>query len=300
MQRTFARRRALAVVVTATIVIAVSAWAQAAPDTQTTRADPAFEVASIKPNAQGFIDLGGGMRLLRGETRCQGADTRAIPGDPLPPAGPGRCVVRNATVKEIIDVAHGLRFGPVRAVLNEKIVGGPSWTQTEAFDIDARAANTSATGEQLLAMLRTLLVERFHLAFHREPRQMTGLALLVAKDGHKLKEASPGGKPAFTAAPVVRGQSVPIGTIANLLTQRLGRPVADETGLKGVYDFTLTWTPGPADLTPGGTPVDSTQTSQSGPSLATALEEQLGLRLETRRIAVDAFVIDAIDRPTPN
>ena len=261
--------------------------------------DEAFEAASIKPNRDGFIDLGGGQRLLRGETRCHGIDSPPIPGDPLPAVGPGRCAVRNSTVKEMINVAYDLRFGPVRAVLNQMVVGGPSWTETATFDVDAKADNPSVTLQQMHGMLRTLLADRFRLVFHREPRQITGLALVVAKGGHKLTTGDPNGARRFTAAPVVRGQNVPVVTLANAVSLRLGRPVTDETELTGVYDFTLTWTPDPTDASPNGLPILK-DAEQSGGSLATALQEQLGLRLETKRITVQSFVIDSIDRPGPN
>ena len=275
------------------LTVAVPARAQAVRD-------PAFEVASIKPNSIGFIDLGRGLRLLRGETRCQATDTPAIPGDPLPPPGPGRCTIRNSTVKEMIDVAYELRFGPARPVLNQMIVGGPSWTETAVFDVDAKAESPTVTMQQMRGMLRTMLAERFHLTSHRESRQLTGLALVVAKDGHKLKEAAANGQPSFVAAPVVRGQSVPVGVIATLLSQRLGRPVADETKLTGRYDFSLTWTPDPLDLGPNGLPIGADSADRASGALVTALQEQLGLRLETRRVAVDAFIIDSIAMPTPN
>jgi uncharacterized protein (TIGR03435 family) len=260
----------------------------------------AFEVASIRPNAQGFIDLGGGLRLLSGRTRCQATDTPLLPGDPLPSPGLGRCAVRNSTVKEMIDVAYGLRFGPVRAVLNQMIIGGPAWVETAIFDIDAKAEDPYATTQQMQAMFRTLIAERFKLTFHREPRQMTGLALVVSKGGHKLKEGDRKARPGFVTAPAVRGENVPVVTIANFVSQRLGRVVIDNTGLTSVYDFTLTWTPDPTELGPNGTPVRARSEDQASPSLVTALQEQLGLRLETRQAAVELFVIDSVEIPTPN
>jgi uncharacterized protein (TIGR03435 family) len=136
--------------------------------------------------------------------------------------------------------------------------------------------------------------------FHREPRQFTGLALVLAKGGHKLKSGDPAGTPNFTAAPVVRGQNVPIVTLANLLSQRLGRPVTDKTGLTGLYDFTLSWTPDPTDFGPDGLPPGAGAADRDRGGLMGALQDQLGLRLETRRTAIDAFVIDSIRRPTPN
>jgi uncharacterized protein (TIGR03435 family) len=261
--------------------------------------DSAFDVVSIKPDTQGFIDLGSGLRLLRGETRCGATDSVRTPGDPLPPAPPGRCVSRNSTVKELIDTAYDLRFGPVRAVLNQMITGGPAWTETRAFDVEAKAMTDTASMQEMRGMLRRMLAERFTLLFHRDRRQITGLALVVAKGGSRLQASEPGGTPGFTAAPIVRGQSVPIVTIVNLLSQRLGQPVADKTGLTGVYDFTLSWTPEPTELSASGRQVVADDRFVGG-GLATALREQLGLQLETERIMVEAFVIDSVTMPTPN
>jgi uncharacterized protein (TIGR03435 family) len=260
-----------------------------------------FEVASIRENKQGYIDLGGGARVLSGRTRCQTVDSPDIPGDPIPAPGPGRCVARNMTVKELINVAYGLRFGPARTVLNHFIPGGPRWTETTSFDVEAKAESPSVTTQNVLAMLRDLLVSRFHLTFHRENRETTALALVVSKDGHKLKPGDVQAKPSFVAAPVMRGENVPVTTLANFLTQRLGRPVVDRTGLTGVYSISLAWSPDPTELLPNGAPVGGGGAAdQVNPSLTTALQEQLGLRLDSQRLPVEAFVIDSIDMPTPN
>jgi uncharacterized protein (TIGR03435 family) len=86
----------------------------------------------------------------------------------------------------------------------------------------------------------------------------------------------------------------------NLLSQRLGRPVTDKTGLTGLYDFTLSWTPDPTDFGPDGLPVGAGPADRDNGGLVSALQDQLGLRLETQRTLFDAFVIDSIGRPTPN
>jgi len=262
---------------------------------------PKFEVASIKPNAQGFIDLGGGGRLLSGQTRCHATDSRAIPADPLPAAALGRCYVRNGTLKEIINTAYGLRFGPARSVLNQMIASGPSWAETDSFDIEAKAEDAAATtSQQMLEMLQSLLTERFRLKFHKETRDLSGYVLLVAPNGSKLKEAAPDEQQSFSAAPAVRGQRVPVTTIGNFLSQRFGRVVINKTALTGLYDFTLTWTPDETELGPNGLPMSRPSADQSGPSLITALREQLGLRLETQKVPTEVLVIDSVQRPSEN
>jgi uncharacterized protein (TIGR03435 family) len=267
-----------------------------------------FKVATVKPNPDGFIDLGGGQRILSGRTHCHGTDTRAIPGDLIGLPALGRCSVRNSTLKEIIDVAYNLRIGPVRSKVNQMILGGPDWASIAPFDIEGKAEDPSTTTEQgLHVMLQDLLSERFKLRFHRETRELSGLALTVSKNGSKLKEATVDEQPNFTmptnasiATPTVTGRKVPIGTIVDFLSLRFGRIVTDETGLKGRYDFTMTWTPDETELAPNGALSRPTLPDQPGPSLMTALQEQLGLKLETQKVPVVLLVIDSAQTPTPN
>ena len=107
-----------------------------------------FEVASIKRNAEGRIDLGNGVSVLSGRTHCHGVDTRAVPGDAIPLPALGRYSVRNSTLKEMINIAYDLRLGVVRSKVDQLIVGGPGSEQsTAAFDIDAKAEDAAVTGE---------------------------------------------------------------------------------------------------------------------------------------------------------
>jgi uncharacterized protein (TIGR03435 family) len=267
-----------------------------------------FEVATVKPNPDGFIELGGGQRVLSGRTHCHGIDTRAIPGDLIGLPALGRCSVRNSTLKEIIDVAYNLRVGPVRSKVNQMILGGPDWASTTPFDIEGKAEDPSTTTEQELhVMLQDLLSERFKLRFHRETRELSALALTVYKNESKLKEAAVDEQPNFSmptnasiSTPTVTGRKVPIGTLVDFLSLRFGRIVTDETGLKGRFDFTLTWTPDETELAPNGTPSRSPLPDQPGPSLMTALQEQLGLKLESQKLPVALLVIDSALTPNPN
>ena len=259
-----------------------------------------FEVASIKPNAQGFIDLGGGARLLSGATRCRASDSPVIPGDPLAPAALGRCSVRNSTLKEMINAAYSLRLGAPRSVLNQFVIGGPEWTNTQTFDIDAKVEDsTDKSFQQLLTLFQNLISERFRLRFHRENRDVSGFALVVSRSGSKLIEAQPGDPQSFTAAPTVRGQKMPVSSLANLISQRTGRVVLDKTGLAGQYNFTLTWTPDETEFGVNGLPAVRAA-DQTGPSLVTALQDQLGLRLESQKVPMEVFVIDSVEMPTAN
>jgi uncharacterized protein (TIGR03435 family) len=156
-------------------------------------------------------------------------------------------------------------------MLNPMIAGGSSWAETDVFDIEAKAEDpATATSQQMLVRLQALLADRFKLKFHKESKEVSGYELLVAANGPKLKEADPAGPQSFSAAPLVKGQRMPVLTIASFLGLRLGRPAVRPAG------------------------------DQAGPSLMTALQEQLGLRLHPQRIHVDVVVIDSVEKPSVN
>jgi uncharacterized protein (TIGR03435 family) len=174
------------------------------------------------------------------------------------------------------------------------IKGAQDWViaGSERFTIEAKAEDPAkATEQQLLAMLQNLLVDRFKLKFHQETKDMPGFALSVAKNGPKLKEATGDDVgisfgPTFKPAPgepitlTARRYSIPM--LTNLLSQIGPGPIVDQTGLTGVYDFKLAWD------------------DKAGPSLFTALQEQLGLRLEAQKVPVSFFVIESAQRPAAN
>jgi bla regulator protein BlaR1 len=279
-------------VVVATSLAALAAWPQDGPNSAY---GPVFDVITIRRTSQG-VDLGDGVQQLTGYVRCRGGIQTDAPvqRDPLPNVGVGGCGARSATVKEMLNAAYSLRPDAPRQALDEIIIGGPAWASTATFDVDARVGNASmVTNEQALIMLQNLLRDRFGLKFHRETRDVNGLALVQAKGGHKLKTAAGGQEEIFTAAPVVKGQHVPTAALVNLLAQRLGRVVVNETGLDGFYNFMLTWAPDPTEAGPkeGGS---------GAPPLTIALQQQLGLDLEPRRVKWDVLVIDGLRQPTVN
>jgi uncharacterized protein (TIGR03435 family) len=174
------------------------------------------------------------------------------------------------------------------------IKSGPDWIARgdDRFDIEAKAENPdTATEEQLLQMLQNLLIERFHLKFHQESVANSGFGLVVGKKGPKLKESTAdeakllvaGGKP-MPGQPVsltARKYSIPM--LANLLSQTGMGPVTDESGLKGEYDFQLAWD------------------DNAGPALSSALQDQLGLRLESKKaVPVITMVVDSAQKPDAN
>jgi uncharacterized protein (TIGR03435 family) len=254
-----------------------------------------FEVASVKPT-QGAVGLRGGL--------CSGPDSQmrvTRPGsdglsDVNAPSAlpPGTCRYQEALLRDIIAAAYGVR----------NVVGGPSWMDSERFDIDAKADRVRPERE-LEQMLQALLEERFALRVHRETRPIDGFALLRADGALRLKPAEAAGGMLSRYGSVTAAGS-PMARLAQFLGSRLGKLVTDETGLAGTYAFALTWTPAEDEqpLAPGGSAEMERAlrvgVDPNGPSLFTALNEQLGLRLEARNVPQEFLVIDAVNRPTPN
>jgi uncharacterized protein (TIGR03435 family) len=240
----------------------------------------AFEVASIKPSTPGPNGVHGG---------CHGIDSVYPPGQTTAPPPLGRCVIGDARLSHLVNIAWEMRW-------MELIKSGPEWIAggDERFNVEAKAENpTKVTEKQLIAMLQALLVERFQMKFHREPTDMAGFALTVAKGGPKLQESKGGdqdlsfgpgkGKPVRGGPVSMRVRSFSIPTLIEMLTAFGGRgPGVDKTGLTGLYDFTLAWD------------------EDAGPTLDTALREQLGLRMESQKVPVSYFVIDSAARPSGN
>ena len=240
-----------------------------------------FEVASIKPNASN-------------DHRVRIA---IQPG--------GRFVATGIPVRVLIGQAYDVK--------DFQITGGPAWINGEAYDINAKAeasAGDRMGPEQLRPMLKGLLAERFGLKVREETKEMPVYALVPGKGGAKLTASADG------AANGPRGQmrmgrgqvnakSVPMATLVRMLSQQLGRDVIDKTDLKGNYDIDLTWTPEPGQ---GGGPFGGPPPPDAiagaggseGPTIFTALQEQLGLRLESTKAPVPMLVIESINKPTEN
>jgi uncharacterized protein (TIGR03435 family) len=270
----------------------------AAQQTQGTASSLAFEVASIKPSE-------GDGHMVRIQTS---------PG--------GRYTASGVTLKMLIQQAYDVK--------DFQITGGPAWMSTMAFDIVAKAENPDVNRDQIRQMLQSLLAGRFQLKFHLETRELPVYALVVGKSGHKLqlsanqpeKEATPpdatkgnshvAGGAGGTAKPVgammsmgrgqLNAQMVPISAFINMLAQQLGRPVIDKTDLKGNYDLKLEWTPDESHrVIGGGGGVEAAPTGDSsGPSIFTAVQEQLGLKLESQKGPVELLVIDSAEKPSGN
>ncbi|HEY3043697.1 MAG TPA: M56 and DUF3738 domain-containing protein [Vicinamibacterales bacterium] len=257
--------------------------------------DPAFEVASIKVNKSG--NAGGGSRFEPG----------------------GRFTATNITLRTLIGNAYG---APLQPLLNSQLVGGPDWIDSEHFDIVAKAEGNVPPGpdSRLPLMVRALLAERFKLAVHNETRELPIYALVMARSdrriGERIKPSAidcrtrgrgnplpapppPGERPSCGIRFLIgnmAGGGVTMAQFASALSRFVGRPVVEKTELSGGFDIDLKWTPDrlpspPPAGAPFQPPIDP-----DGPSIFTAVQEQLGLKLDPQNGPIDVLVIDRVER----
>ena len=206
----------------------------------------------------------------------------------------GRFTAENATARELISFAYNVRAFQVS--------GGPGWIDADHYDIVAKPEAKAGRG-QIYPMVQALLGDRFQLNLHRETKELPVYVLVLAKGGPKFKEAKPDGdRPLNGIQGVGRGELTGLGADMGLFARRLavvvGRTVVDRTGLTGKYDFKLQWTPDTSQAmrSPDEPPADHA----SGPSIFSAIQEQLGLRLEASKGPVEILVIDHIEKPSAN
>jgi uncharacterized protein (TIGR03435 family) len=186
-----------------------------------------------------------------------------------------------------------------------QVSGGPGWADSEAYDIVAKAEG-NATRAQLRLMLQALLKDRFKLVLRQETKDAPIYELVVAKGGSKIREDT--AETRHRIALTGPGKLIAVGTsvapFVQILGTLAGRPVVDKTGLASNYTFQLNWTPavGEGGLMgpprPDGAPV--APLDSNGPSLFTAIQEQLGLRLQSAKGPVESLVIEKAEKPTEN
>jgi uncharacterized protein (TIGR03435 family) len=221
---------------------------------------PSFEVASVKPNNSGS-------------------------GSSSESTVPGRLTATNITISSLIQSAFGLK--------DFQIAGAPGWLRDDKYDIAAKTGTTKDLNEkELRPYLQALLADRFRFRYHRETREMQVYSLVIAKGGVKMKPHEGGGDSTTNVSSgsgrsSMNSTNAAMAHLADLLGGRLDRVVIDNTGLPGVYDLKLEWAPNPSP-------------ESTDPSLFTALQEQLGLKLESTKGSVEIIVIDNIERPSEN
>jgi uncharacterized protein (TIGR03435 family) len=281
-----------------------------AQSTQTTAAPlPSFEVASVK--------------------RCRSRENTSFH------ILPDRIMVRNYLIEYLIEIAYGRDFGEFgfSNLRHNQVVGGPSWIRGEEFgydgyDIDAKVDDSVAEKfgrdcgaaffhgrcgyrNQMLLMIQSLLADRFKLKVRRETKKGPVYALVVAKGGAKFLHAtfpmpdyaamqrSPALRPPCPAGMFCYQDYLSMGRITDWLPGLVDRPVIDETGLKGGYYIKLQFAPEQPAGGNAGTD-NALPLGPSGPSIFTALQQQLGLKLKPTKGPVESIVIDHIERPTEN
>jgi uncharacterized protein (TIGR03435 family) len=192
----------------------------------------------------------------------------------------GQLTLRNASLRECIELGYGI-------LDKHYALSGPAWLDSDRYDIIAKTADTTPRA-QLLLMLRSLLADRFNLKVHRERRPFRVYALVVARGGPKMKAAS-GVRSNFTfGTGHVAASELSMAEFADRMggpVFRLGIPVIDSTGIPGTFDFTLDWSSDDAGIEANGKP-----------SLFTAIEEQLGLKLRPAKTVIDVWIVDHAER----
>jgi len=188
--------------------------------------------------------------------------------------------LENYSLKELILDAYSIKDYALTA---------PSWLDDVRFDVAAKVP-AKAASEQIPLMMHSMLAERFGLKVHREPKMISGYALVAGKKPPVLHESQRGGSNTSSNNGKLTGTNVSMEWLADILSRLIRQPVQNQTGLTGVLDVNLTWTPDQADPT------------MDGPgSIFTALQEQLGLKLEAKKITIDTLVVDHVERaPTEN
>ncbi len=230
---------------------------------QSGAAPPEFEAAAVKPV---------------GDPSAKPMDFRVQPG--------GRLQIMNVTLKHILQQAFSIKA--------YQMSGGPSWIDADYFDIAAKAESATATREQMMAMLQSLLAARFGLKFHWEEREGNVFTLTVAKNGPKLQAAT--GDKTFVGiyrnTPMelpgvnytISGTKAPMSLIAERIgDMALSRPVQNRTGIEGEFDFKLNYA-----------------LDESGPSIFMAVQDQLGLKLEATKGPIRTLIVDHAEKPAAN
>src|SRR5688572_26419661 len=286
-------------------VLVVVAAGGAAVFAQNPTSRPAFEVASVKKS----LPSNGGGRVVFGSRE----------GD--------RWLAENATLRIVLRNAYDGEYG-----MDGQIVGGPPWMDTDRFDIQATMA-PGTSNDEMRAMVRTLLADRFQLRTHTERRELPVYALAIARSDGRLgpqmrrltvdcdavRAARDRGQtprtPAGDTAPTcttgtsirrtgiteIDSSGLTMAALIDNLSRAAGRPVLDRTGLTGWFAVRLRFATDPSSLSPlGGPPQGVPLEPVDAPSLTTAITEQLGLRLESRREPIEVLVVDSASAPAEN
>lgn len=252
-----------------------TAWKIPAPPRAMAADAPAvFEVATIKPSNP---DTPGKIFTVKGR----------------------QVITINTTVGDLISFSYGVHA--------KQVVGAPSWVETDKYDVTGQPEAQGLPNQvQLKAMVQKLLTDRMGLVVHRESRVLPVYALVPGEKGPKLtkNDTNPNGLPSlmFRGLGVLPALNATMADLAMAMQGAvLDRPVVDKTGLPGRFDFTLTWTPDDSQFASMGVRVPPPPTDVNAPpGLFTAIQEQLGLKLESTKASVEVLVVDKVERPSQN
>lgn len=245
------------------------------PKAMAADAKPTFEVATIKPSKP---DAQGKFLTVQGN----------------------RMITQSFSLTDYICFAYGVHA--------KQVTGLPAWAETDKFDITAKPDIEGVPNDkQLKGMLQQLLADRFKLAFHHEKKELSVYALGVAKVGNKMtkSEGDPNGLPGLFFRGKLGDLGVRNATMADftglMQSAVLDRPVVDQTGITGRWDFTLVWTPDDSQFAGMGAKIPPpTDAANAPPNLYTAIQEQIGLKLEATKTAADVLVVDKVEKPSDN
>jgi uncharacterized protein (TIGR03435 family) len=239
-------------------------------------ADPSFDVATIKPTSPEVSE-----KYFRVYGR--------------------RFMTQNTSLADLIEVAYGIH--------SKQIVGEPGWVRDEKFDlVGVPNGEGEPSGKQWMTMLQKLLAQRFDLKFHHEQKVLSVYVLSAGKNGAKnlTKSESTYPLPSLEFQPVAAGLMLPARNatmmqFAGMLQAVvLDRPVVDQTGMVGEFDFRLLFTPNESEFSGHPPKSDGSEGSEAAPSLFEALQQQLGLRLTVEKIPTDVLVVDKVEKPSAN
>jgi uncharacterized protein (TIGR03435 family) len=242
-------------------------------------------IALLLVFAQGDEKLAFDVAVIKPQPKDQRARLNIDPG--------GRLTAEGFSLKSLIAIAY--------KVTPSQMAGGESWVENDRWSIQAKAEGITSIPawsppylpEMVAARLRSLLEDRFQLKFHRKPGMQQSYILVEGKSGSKMVRAeAPEKTGAMKAGPgVVIGMAATVPQLVVYLNRLMDRPVVDQTGLTGYFDFKLQFAPETAA---------ADQPASSDPSIFTAIQEQLGLKLEAAKLPVELFVIDAVQKPSAN
>lgn len=237
--------------------------------------EPQFDAVSIKPSAPDA--RGGGYNL-----------------------SPGRLNGKNQSLRDLVEFGWDLK--------DYQVSGGPSWVESEHYEVLATFPASTSHADRA-RMMQTMLAARFGLVVHQDSKEVSGYALITTKNGPKLHapgNEEPGmmlGRSRATGQRTLTATSQPMANLASILSDIMGRPVEDRTGIEGKFDFSMSWTPDAVDGgtgATGGKVLPPPENNEPGPTVFTALQETLGVKLETAKVKVPVVVIEKAEKPTAN